>query len=102
MARVDGRTRHWFGSLKTKGSASRLPTSSERPVNRNGGTCFRATPSVATDAHKAIAPRANRLARSSGRRLDTGRMRLFVGVIAGPHHGADGRMAESHLARPGL
>ena len=65
-ARVLAGTRQVRRSKRDSGRAIRPPTSSDSPVSKKGGTCARATPSAARDAHSAIAPRASRLALTAG------------------------------------
>src|SRR2546423_2956649 len=95
-ASVEGGTRH----SRTRGHAGMLPITSARPVSRTGGTCASETPSAASVAHNAIAPRAYRLAcmgAASAASGHAGGVRLFVGVVAGAHHRADRRVREAHL-----
>ena len=44
------------------GKATTLPTSSAKPVSKNGGTCDRVTPKLARVPQSAMAPKARRLA----------------------------------------
>src|SRR5438445_6098252 len=91
-ASVPAGTRH----CRTRGHAGMLPITSARPVSKKGGTCRNETPSVASVAHKTIAPSAKRFARNL---RDARGVGLLVGVVTRSHHRADGRMREAHLVR---